>query len=142
MPATCYFWYVCTSAFFVVLCILLALTPALGRLQLGEPGEWPKFSNFSWFSMMFGARFGVRMLTCATSELISQFQTNRDVIQVQVAGACSKQCDRLNVVVPALGPDALGLLCAEWACAGHFVVSLLSAADDPHGACIALWRAS
>ena len=87
-----------------MLCILLALTPALGRSQLGERGEWPEFSNFSWFSMMFGVGFGVGMLTYATSEPISQFKTNHDVIQVRVAGAWSKRCDRLKVVVPALGP--------------------------------------
>jgi len=51
-------WYIWVVAFFIIVCLGLALWPAAGRLLLGQPGEKPEFSNFSWFSMMFGA--GIR----------------------------------------------------------------------------------
>ena len=88
--ATFNYWYVWTSAFFVVLCLLLALIPASGRLRLGEPGDRPEFTNFSWFSMMFGAGVGVGMLTYSTGEPISHFQTNPDVIQGTIAGSSAE----------------------------------------------------
>jgi choline-glycine betaine transporter len=42
--------------------------PAAGKLNLGQDEEKPLFSNFSWFSMMFGAGIGVGMLTWAVAE--------------------------------------------------------------------------
>ncbi|MEO0634078.1 MAG: BCCT family transporter, partial [Pseudomonadota bacterium] len=49
------FWYVYIVALFVMLCAVLAIWPAAGRLKLGLESDTPEFSNFSWFSMMFGA---------------------------------------------------------------------------------------
>ena len=57
------YWYVYAMAFYVVLCLVLALWPAAGRLKLGLPDDKPEFSNFSWFSMMFGAGIGIGMLS-------------------------------------------------------------------------------
>jgi choline/carnitine/betaine transport len=74
-------WYTWTVAFFVVVCFGLALWPTAGRLNLGQDGETPEFTNFSWFSMMFGAGIGVGMLTWAVAEPISHFQNNPSVIQ-------------------------------------------------------------
>ena len=48
-------WYVWVMASFVLVCILLSLWPSAGRLKLGHDQDKPEFSNFSWFSMMFGA---------------------------------------------------------------------------------------
>lgn len=80
-------WYIYVTAFFVVLCLVLALVPASGRLRLGEPEDRPEFDNFSWFSMMFGAGVGVGMLTYATGEPVSHFQNNPDVIRGAIEGA-------------------------------------------------------
>ncbi len=74
-------WYIWTVAFFVLVCLGLALWPTAGRLNLGQPGEKPEFSNFSWFSMMFGAGIGVGMLTWAVAEPIAHFKNNPSVIQ-------------------------------------------------------------
>ncbi|KJZ20071.1 BCCT family transporter [Loktanella sp. S4079] len=74
-------WYVGVMAAFVIVCIVLALWPAAGRLKLGLPEDEPEFSNFSWFSMMFGAGIGVGMLTWAVAEPIYHFNNNPDVIQ-------------------------------------------------------------
>ena len=57
-------------------------------MLLGQPGDKPEFSNFSWFSMMFGAGIGVGMLTWAVAEPVAHFQNNPSVIQgVTTAGA-------------------------------------------------------
>ncbi|MEO0341895.1 MAG: BCCT family transporter [Pseudomonadota bacterium] len=74
------FWYVYVMAFFVLLCVALALWPASGRLKLGKEGDTPEFSNFSWFSMMFGAGIGIGMLTFATAEPIYHFGTNPTIM--------------------------------------------------------------
>ncbi|WP_424975613.1 BCCT family transporter [Dinoroseobacter sp. S124A] len=73
-------WYIWVVAAFVLVCIGLALWPAAGRLNLGVAGETPEFSNFSWFSMMFGAGIGVGMLTWAVAEPVAHFQNNPSVI--------------------------------------------------------------
>ncbi|WP_182911440.1 BCCT family transporter [Paracoccus sp. JM45] len=73
-------WYIWLVAFFVIVCIILALWPAAGRLNLGLEGEKPEFDNFSWFSMMFGAGIGVGMLTWAVAEPVSHFGSNPQTI--------------------------------------------------------------
>ena len=79
--ATFNYWYVYVMAFFVILCFALALWPAAGRLRLGLDDDRPEFSNFSWFSMMFGAGIGIGMLTFATAEPMYHFATNPSTIQ-------------------------------------------------------------
>ena len=80
-------WYIYVMALFVLVCLGLALWPVAGRLRLGQEGDRPEFSNFSWFSMMFGAGIGVGMLTWAVAEPIYHFKNNPDVIQGLVQGA-------------------------------------------------------
>ncbi|MBY4891414.1 BCCT family transporter [Rhodobacteraceae bacterium N5(2021)] len=74
-------WYIYVVAAFVIVCLSLAIWPTAGRMKLGTPDEVPEFSNFSWFSMMFGAGIGVGMLTFSVAEPISHFQNNPSVIQ-------------------------------------------------------------
>lgn len=80
-------WYIWVVAVFVLVCIFLAIWPAAGKLNLGQDGEKPEFSNFSWFSMMFGAGIGVGMLTWAVAEPVYHFQNNPEVIQGITTGA-------------------------------------------------------
>lgn len=81
-------WYIWVVALFVIVCLGLAIWPTGGRMLLGQPGDKPEFSNFSWFSMMFGAGIGVGMLTWAVAEPVAHFQNNPSVIQgVTTAGA-------------------------------------------------------
>ncbi len=81
------YWYIWIVALFVLLCIGLAIWPAAGRLRLGVEGDRPEFSNFSWFSMMFGAGIGVGMLTWAVAEPVYHFGNNPEVIQGLVEGS-------------------------------------------------------
>jgi choline/carnitine/betaine transport len=87
ITATFNFWYVYVMAFFVGVCLLLALYPASGRLRLGHHDDRPEFSNFSWFSMMFGAGIGIGMLTFATAEPMYHFATNPSTIQGLTEGS-------------------------------------------------------
>ncbi len=81
ITATFSYWYVYAMAFFVILCFALALWPTAGRLKLGLEEDKPEFSNFSWFSMMFGAGIGIGMLTFATAEPMYHFGVNPATIQ-------------------------------------------------------------
>ncbi|MBT8455863.1 MAG: BCCT family transporter [Alphaproteobacteria bacterium] len=81
------YWYIYAMAFFVILCFALALWPAAGRLKLGQPGDEPEFSNFSWFSMMFGAGIGIGMLTFATAEPMYHWASNPDTIRGLTEGS-------------------------------------------------------
>ncbi len=79
-------WYIWVVAGFVVVCLGLAIWPAAGRLNLGGEGETPEFTNFSWFSMMFGAGIGVGMLTWAVAEPVSHFGSNPETIMGLTTG--------------------------------------------------------
>ena len=81
------YWYVYAMAFFVILCFALALWPASGRLRLGHDDDRPEFSNFSWFSMMFGAGIGIGMLTFATAEPMYHFVSNPSTIMGNTEGS-------------------------------------------------------
>ena len=74
-------WYIWVVAFFIIVCLGFAIWPTAGRMKLGADGEMPEFSNFSWFSMMFGAGIGVGMLTWAVAEPVAHFKNNPAVIQ-------------------------------------------------------------
>ena len=73
-------WYLYVMAFYIVVCLALALIPSTGKIRLGGADSKPEFSSFSWFSMMFGAGIGIGMLTYAAGEPIFHFGTNPDVI--------------------------------------------------------------
>ena len=81
------YWYVYAMAFFVVLCFVLALWPSAGRMRLGLETDRPEFSNFSWFSMMFGAGIGIGMLTFATAEPMYHWASNPSTIMGQTEGS-------------------------------------------------------
>lgn len=82
-------WYIWVVTFFTFVCIGLAIWPSAGKLTLGLPGEKPEFSNFSWFSMMFGAGIGVGMLTFSVAEPIYHFSNNPEIIQGLAEGGTS-----------------------------------------------------
>lgn len=85
--ATFNYWYVFVMAFFVAVCLILAIWPASGRLKLGHPDDLPEFTNFSWFSMMFGAGIGIGMLTFATAEPLYHWASNPATIQGLTEGS-------------------------------------------------------
>ncbi|CAD0187272.1 Glycine betaine transporter OpuD [Ruegeria sp. THAF57] len=83
-------WYTWVVAFFIIVCVVLAIIPSTGRLKMGLPGDTPEFSSFSWFSMMFGAGIGIGMLTFATAEPMYHFANNPEVIQGLAEGSTAE----------------------------------------------------
>ena len=79
------FYIVITGLFFFFL-LAVALIPSTGSRVMGLPGEKPEFSNFSWFSMMFGAGLGVGLMVFATAEPIGLWGSNPLTVSGAVQG--------------------------------------------------------
>ena len=78
-------FYIVIVGFFALFLAVLAILPQSGRRLMGTPGEKPEFSNFSWFSMMFGAGLGVGLMVFATAEPLGLWGSN----PVTVAGTAA-----------------------------------------------------
>ena len=79
-------FYVISVGLFFFFLAVVAIIPASGRRLLGRPGEPPEFSNFSWFSMMFGAGLGVGLMVYATAEPMGLWGSNPITVSGQVEG--------------------------------------------------------
>jgi choline-glycine betaine transporter len=79
-------FYIVIVGFFAFFLLVIALLPTTGARVMGTPGEQPEFSNFSWFSMMFGAGLGVGLMVFATAEPLSLWGSNPVVVAGEVAG--------------------------------------------------------
>ena len=69
-------FYVISTGLFAFFLFAVALIPSTGKRILGQPGDTPEFSNFSWFAMMFGAGLGVGLMTFATAEPVGLWGSN------------------------------------------------------------------
>ncbi len=78
------FYIVIVGLFFFFL-FVVALLPQTGKRIMGRPGEGTEFSNFSWFSMMFGAGLGVGLMVFATAEPLGLWGSNPVVLSQDVA---------------------------------------------------------
>ncbi len=78
-------FYIVIVGFFAFFLFVVAVLPS-GRKVMGTPGEAPEFSNFSWFSMMFGAGLGVGLMVFATAEPLSLWGSNPVVVAGDVVG--------------------------------------------------------
>ncbi|MEX0279383.1 MAG: BCCT family transporter [Ruegeria sp.] len=77
-------FYDFSVALFAFFLFLVAVIPATGRMRLGAEHERPEFSNFSWFSMMFGAGLGVGLMVYATAEPLGLWETNPVIVAGEV----------------------------------------------------------
>ncbi|HAV47685.1 MAG TPA: transporter [Psychrobacter sp.] len=74
-------YYTYAIAFYLLVCLTVILWPPFGRTKLGsDPNGKPEFSNFSWFSMIFGAGIGIGVLTYSAAEPIWHLANNPDTI--------------------------------------------------------------
>ncbi|MEM7375980.1 MAG: BCCT family transporter [Pseudomonadota bacterium] len=73
-------FYILIVGSFIFFLVVLAVLPQTGKRQLGPPGEKPEFSDFSWFSMMFGAGLGVGLMVFATAEPLGLWGSNPVVL--------------------------------------------------------------
>lgn len=51
----------------VIFMIFVALSP-MGRLKLGKPDDKPEFSDFKWFTMLFGGAMGIGLVFYSVAE--------------------------------------------------------------------------
>lgn len=79
-------FYIVIVGIFLLFLLIVAAIPATGRRIMGKPGQKPEFSNFSWFSMMFGAGLGVGLMVFATAEPLGLWGSNPVVLAGDVAG--------------------------------------------------------
>ncbi|MBO9403367.1 BCCT family transporter [Shimia sp. R9_3] len=79
-------FYVIIVGLFFFFLAAVALLPSTGKRIMGAPGEKPEFSNFSWFSMMFGAGLGVGLMVFATAEPLGLWGSNPEVVSGAVPG--------------------------------------------------------
>src|SRR6056297_1019724 len=79
-------FYIVITGFFAFFLLVIAILPKTGSRVMGVPGQKPEFSNFSWFSMMFGAGLGVGLMVFATAEPLGLWGSNPEVVSGEVAG--------------------------------------------------------
>ncbi|MGR3634413.1 MAG: BCCT family transporter [Shimia sp.] len=79
-------FYIIIVGIFAFFLVVLAILPQTGKRIMGRPGEGTEFSNFSWFSMMFGAGLGVGLMVFATAEPLGLWGSNPVVVAGDVAG--------------------------------------------------------
>lgn len=78
-------FYIVIVGFFAFFLLVVAIIPQTGKRIMGTPGEKPEFSNFSWFSMMFGAGLGVGLMVFATAEPLGLWGSNPLTVSGEVA---------------------------------------------------------
>ena len=78
-------FYIIIVGLFAFFLLILAILPQTGKRLMGRQGEAPEFSNFSWFSMMFGAGLGVGLMVFATAEPIGLWGSNPLTVSGEVA---------------------------------------------------------
>lgn len=66
-------YYIGLMSFFLFLAVWLSFS-RYGNIRLGQDTDRPEFSNFSWFSMLFGAGIGIGILFWSIAEPIYHFQ--------------------------------------------------------------------
>ena len=79
-------FYIIAVGIFAFFLFAVAIIPASGKRRMGREGEKPEFSNFSWFSMMFGAGLGVGLMVYATAEPMGLWGSNPLVVAGTVEG--------------------------------------------------------
>ncbi len=78
-------FYIIIVGLFAFFLFIIALLPKTGRRIMGAEGQKPEFSNFSWFSMMFGAGLGVGLMVFATAEPLGLWGSNPVILSGEVA---------------------------------------------------------
>ncbi|MDL0430259.1 BCCT family transporter [Marinobacter sp. TBZ242] len=67
-------WYYVGFMSLALLLSVWLIFSRYGDIRLGEDDDRPEFSNFSWFSMLFGAGIGIGILFWSIAEPIYHFQ--------------------------------------------------------------------
>ncbi|MEM7651987.1 MAG: BCCT family transporter [Pseudomonadota bacterium] len=79
-------FYIIIVGLFTFFLLALAIIPRTGKRIMGTAEAGKEFSNFSWFSMMFGAGLGVGLMVFATAEPLGLWGSNPVVVAGDVPG--------------------------------------------------------
>jgi choline/glycine/proline betaine transport protein len=66
--------YLIAVGLFIVFAFGLVISP-FGKIKLGKDDDKPEFSNFQWFSMLFGGGMGIGLVFWSVSEPIMHYLT-------------------------------------------------------------------
>ncbi|KJZ11471.1 transporter [Marinomonas sp. S3726] len=69
-------WYYVLIIFMSFVVCTYFMCSKIGNIRLGQDDERPEFSNFAWFSMLFGAGTGAGMLFFSMSEPLIHFASS------------------------------------------------------------------
>ena len=69
-------WYYVLVMFSTFVVCLYVMCSRVGKIRLGRDDERPEFSNFAWFSMLFGCGTGAGMLFFSMSEPMIHFASD------------------------------------------------------------------
>ena len=83
-------YYISLMNVFLLLAIGLVFSK-YGKIRLGKDSETPEFSNFAWFSMLFGAGIGIGILFWSIAEPIYYLQANPFITESQAIGPQAAQ---------------------------------------------------
>ena len=79
-------FYIIIVGLFAFFLAVVAILPQTGKRKMGRAGEAPEFSNFSWFSMMFGAGLGVcKLFLC---KILSFFNSSNNAPNFLIGKRC------------------------------------------------------
>ncbi|RDB42965.1 hypothetical protein DU490_10275 [Halomonas sp. DQ26W] len=84
-------WYYIALISLVLFFSVYIIFSRYGDIRLGKVGERPEFSNFAWFSMLFGAGIGIGILFWSIAEPIYHFQSTPFVSDSQAMGVEAAQ---------------------------------------------------
>ncbi|WP_417536926.1 BCCT family transporter [Methylophaga sp.] len=76
-------WYYIGLVSIILFMVVGLVFTRYGSVRLGKDSDRPEFSNFSWFSMLFGAGIGIGILFWSIAEPISYFQGNPFISESQ-----------------------------------------------------------
>ncbi|UTD56451.1 MULTISPECIES: BCCT family transporter [unclassified Halomonas] len=76
-------WYYIALITLILFFSIWLIFSRYGSIRLGSEGEKPEFSNFAWFSMLFGAGIGIGILFWSIAEPIFHFQGNPFISESQ-----------------------------------------------------------
>lgn len=66
-------WFYLLTGLGILIFSLLVAFSRFGKIRLGDPGEKPEYSNFSWFSMLFSAGMGIGLVFWGVAEPIFHY---------------------------------------------------------------------
>lgn len=66
--------YLITVFGMVIFAVVIAVSP-MGKLKMGKPDDKPEFSDFQWFTMLFGGSMGIGLVFYSVAEPLMHYSS-------------------------------------------------------------------